>query len=322
MSRIRGRTGIVAGAALAALLAPACSLSAQAAPADSVTLRFAWPVGTEARVRYTELHERQGDGGPPTRIEIEGELSMHVHEDQRGLLIEHLDPFVARFQATPPLGPDDPQRLVYARLGTPTPHYVVSPEGSILAVEGAPALAAAISALVGPAAPQSGASLARELLNPPLLLGAARERWNALVGMWLGISLKVGEPLVAESEETNPLVPSVVLPHLYQFELAGMEPCGDTVPAAARTCARVEMTSLPDPAQLAQIMNQALVDMGLPNLSFDGLAQHTQLSLLTDPETLLPYELVMSKLVEGILKDGAESRVFRRIDGLILVYAY
>ncbi|MSR36150.1 MAG: hypothetical protein EXR95_05820 [Gemmatimonadetes bacterium] len=314
MSRMRA-------ALLATLLAlaPARALTAQAAPADSVTFRFAWPVGTDARVRYTELHERRGDGGPSTRVEIEGELSMHVHEHRRGLVIEHLDPLVGRFQSSPPLAADDPHRIVYARLGTPTPHYVVSPEGALLAVDGAPALGAAIESLVGPAAAEP---LARELLNPALLLGSARERWNALVGMWVGTSLRVGEPVGAEAEETNPLLPSVVLPHVYQFQLVGMEPCGDAPPASARMCARLEMMSLPDPTQLEQTMNKALVDLGLPNLAFDGLAQHTQVSLLTDPATLMPYQLTVSKLVEGILKEGTESRVFRRVDGLMLVYTY
>ena len=57
------------------------------------------------------------------------------------------------------------------------------------------------------------------------------------------------------------------------------------------------MVSLPDPSRLAEVMNQALADMGLERLSFDGLAQHTQIELLTDPATLLPRELALSKVV-------------------------
>ena len=170
---------------------------------------------------------------------------------------------------------------------------------------------------------ESGAleSLGRELLNERLLAGLARERWNALVGMWAGSSFQVGVPLTSESEEAHPLLPDIVLPYLYRFELVGMEPCDESRPQGP-TCARLGILSLPDPEQLSSVMTKALADMGLPNMSFDGLAQHTQVELLADPATLLPRELVMSKIVQGILKEGDRSRVFRRVDGWRLVYTY
>lgn len=310
--------------AVAAIALAAAPLRAQAPAADSVLLRFAWPVGTEARVAYTQVIEREGDSDRPIRVEIEGEYTLHVHQHPQGLLIEHLDPLAIRLQASPPFDPTDPRGAIYSRLGTPTPHYVVSPEGRLLGVDGVPALAAAITAIFAPGSAQAGAldPLLRELLNEPLLAGTARERWNALVGMWLDASLKVGEVSGAEAEEANPLLPSVVLPYVYEFRLVGTEPCGASGPAAAKRCARLQMLSLPDPAQLAQVMSKALVDMGFPNLSFDGLAQHSQVTLLTDPETLLPYEVTMTKLVQGILKDGAQSRVFRRADETRLAYTY
>jgi hypothetical protein len=316
-----GRLAALAAALCA--LASAAAVSAQATPPDSVTLRFAWPIGTEARVRYTQLIEREGDRDQPSRLEIEGELTMHVHEHPQGLLVEHLDPLVTRFEASPPLAADDPHRLVYARIGIPVPSYVVSKEGRVVGVEGVPGLFGAIAQVLGPEAGPSGAleSLGRELLNETVLTGIARERWNALVGLWLDSSLKVGEPTGAESQEANPMVPSVVLPYAYRFELIGMEPCDDARPQGPK-CARLGMLSLPDPVEFNRVMNEAMVGMGLTTMSFDGLGQHTQLELLADPATLLPYELTLSKVVEGILKEGDNSRVFRRIDGLVLVYTY
>jgi hypothetical protein len=324
VTRVRRISFFVLAAALtSAALVAAAPLGAQAAAPDSVTLRFAWPVGTEARIRYTQLTERQGDRDQPSRLEIEGELTMHVHEHAQGLLIEHLDPLVTRFQATPPLAADDPHRAVYAGIGVPTPHYVVSRDGTLVGVDGAGQLTATIATLLGPEALRSGAldAIGRELLNETMLAGLARERWNALVGLWLDTSLKMGEPTGAESQESNPMVPSVVLPYAYRFELVGMEPCDEARPEGPK-CARVGMLSLPDPVEFNRVMNKAMADMGLPNMSFDGLAQHTQVELLTDPVTLLPRELTLSKVVEGILKEGDQSRVFRRVDGLVLVFTY
>lgn len=299
----------------------AAPLAGQSPAGDSVALTFAWPVGTEARIEYTHVTERQGDSPEPSRLEIDGELTLHVHPHAAGLLIEHLEPLATRVQSSPPLAGADPRRVVLSRMGTPTPHTIVSTDGRMLGIDGVPALAAAIRDIVGPQTPQPALDgLLRELLAEPLLVGTARERWNAQVGMWLGTSMKVGEVGAAESEEANPLMPSVILPYVYEFRLVGMEPCG--AGATARTCARLEMFSLPDPAQLEQVMDKALVDMGFSTLSFDGLAQHSQVTLLTDPATLLPFELTMSKLVEGILVDGGQSRVFRRADELTLRYTY
>lgn len=311
------------------LLATAASLGAQvrsgaAAPAaDSVTLHFAWPVGTEAHIEYHQVTDREGDRDQPSHLEIEGELTMHVHEHPQGLLVEHLDPIVTRFRASPPFAPDDPHGAVFGRLGTPTPHYVVSREGKLVTVDGEPQLAAAISAILGPAATQSGTleGLAQELLNQPLLMGTARERWNAAVGMWLDLTLQEGETAGAESQEANPLVPSVVLPYLYEFQLVGMEPCDAAKPAGAK-CARLQMISLPDPKEFTSAMNRALQQVGFMTMSFDGLAQHSEVELLTDPATLLPRELMLNKTVEGILKEGDKSRVFKRLDQLHLVYTY
>jgi hypothetical protein len=200
---------------------------------------------------------------------------------------------------------------------------VVSREGSLVGIDGVPALAAALAELLGPGAAQSGAleSLGRELLNDQMLTGVARERWNALVGMWTGTSMKVGEPIASEAQEPNPVIPSVVLNYLYRFELVGMEPC-DEARADGPICARLGILSLPDPEELNRVMSEALADMGLPSMSFDGLAQHTQVELLAEAATLLPHELVMSKVVQGILKEGENSRVFRRVDGWRLVYTY
>ena len=68
-------------------------------PADTLALRFAWPVGTEAQVTYTKVIERE-EGGPASRLEIAGEYIVHVHEHPSGLMIEHLEPLATRFQPT------------------------------------------------------------------------------------------------------------------------------------------------------------------------------------------------------------------------------
>ena len=294
--------------------------AAQEASADATQLRFAWPLEAEARVSYRQVIEREGEGSEPTRLELEGEYVMHVHEHPSGFLVEHLAPLAIRFGSSPPLTPDDPRRLVYSTMGILVPHYVVTEEGELLGVEGLPELAAAILAVLEPLEqrPSETESLMAELLDAARLTGQARERWNALVGVWLDAELQVGVAGATESEQTNPLVPSVVLPYLNQFELVGMEPCG----APQESCARLAMVSFPNPIELTRVINEALQNMGMGHLAFDRLVQQDVVSLLTDPGTLLPHELTMSKLVEGALRESGQVRRFRRFDLTRLVYSY
>lgn len=302
------------------MLLPGGGAAAQAVAGDSVTFRFAWPAGTEARVSYTQVLEREGDGGEPTRTEIQGEYAMHVHEHpQGGLMIEHLDPLAIRFRSTPVLAADDPRRVVWSAIGMVTPHYRVSAAGELLGIEGVPALGDAIAGLLQPvlSGPAALAEAMSRLVDEAQLAGAARERWDALVGMWVEGPLVVGEPVLAETEEPTPLFPQLTVPYLYEFTLAGLEPCGE-----GRTCARLEMLSFPDPVAMTETMTRALAEMGMGHLTFDGLVQETTVRLLADVETLLPHELVMGKSVDGRISENGESRPFRRFDGLVLEFDY
>ena len=293
--------------------------AAQATAGDSIVLRFAWPVGTVAQVQYTQVIEREGDGDEPTRIEFEGEYTLHVHEHPSGLLVEYLDPLATRFRSSPVLAPDDPRRLVYSTLGMVVPDLVISRDGQLLGVDGLTTLALAITEVVGQQAPAADVqAIVGEMVNGPQLLRTARERWNNQVAIWMDAVLRVGETGGGEALEANPLFPSLVVPYEYRFALLGMEPCG----TSGGSCAQIELASAHDPEELNGAMTEALARVGLENLSFDGLVQESRVSLVTDPETLLTHELTMSKRVQGILEEGGQARVFRRLDETRLVYTY
>ena len=133
---------VAAALALALCVAPA---AAQATAGDSIVPHFAWPVGTVARVQFTQVIEREGDGDQPTRIEFEGDYTLHVHEHPSGLLVEHLDPLATRFRSSPVLAPDDPRRMVYSTIGLVVPDLVISRDGQLLGVEGIATLSSARS---------------------------------------------------------------------------------------------------------------------------------------------------------------------------------
>jgi len=306
----------VATLAGALFVVPAAS---QVTSGDSIVPRFAWPAGTVALVQYTQVIEREGDGDQPTRIEFEGEYTLHVHEHPSGLLVEYVDPLATRFRSSPVLAPDDPRRMVYSTIGMVVPDLVISRDGQLLGVEGLVTLASAVAEVVGQQAPTADVqTIVGEMVSGPQLLRTARERWNNQVGIWMDAVLRVGEAGGGEALEANPLIPSLVVPYEYRFALLGMEPCGPS----GGSCAQVELASAHDPEDLNSAMTEALARVGLGDLSFDGLVQESRVSLLTDPKTLLTHEFTMSKRVQGILEEGGQSRVFRRLDETRLVFTY
>ena len=69
-------------------------------------------------------------------------------------------------------------------------------------------------------------------------------------------------------------------------------------------------------------MSDALQQLGLATLSFERLVQLTTMTVLTDPATLLPQAVEVSKQVEGIMLDDGERRIFRRADQTQLIFTY
>ncbi len=286
---------------------------------DTVRFRFDWPDGTEATVGYTRVIERE-EGTPASRIEIEGEYTMHVHGHPSGLVVEHLDPLATRFRSAPALPPDDPRRIVYSTLGMLDAHWVVSGDGELLGLAAVEALAGSVVDALRPLGLDEASleAVVAEVTSETQLMGNARDLWRAMVGAWADLDVAVGETFTTQGEEANPIVPSVVLPYLHEYRLVGMEPCA----APGGRCAHLELVSFPDPHELTRVMSDALQQMGLPQMSFERLVQLSQVTLLTDPATLLPHEVVVSKRVNGFLLDGGERKIFRRGDSTRLSFTY
>lgn len=303
-----------------AVVRPDTASAQAAAPAsDTVRLRFAWPDGLEALVAYTRVTER-AEGGPATRMEIEGEYDMHVHAQPGGLRIEHLNAVATRFQSTPALERDDPRRLAHASLGMLNADWMVTAEGRLVGLAGVEALAGAVVDALRPLGlDEAGLQTAlAQVTSEGQLLSTARDLWRALVDDWVDVELTPGEAFATESEEANPVIPAVVLPYVHEYTLLGMEACD----APGGSCARLQVTSFPDPRELTRAMSEALQEMGMPHLSFERLVQLSQVTLLTDPATLLPREAEILKRVDGILLDGGERKPFRRVDETHLRFTY
>ena len=128
---------------------------------------------------------------------------------------------------------------------------------------------------------KSGSS--REVLQ----LEAART-WGALVGLWAGVSMTEGKPVISNSAVTIPVINMPLTMHS-TFELVRPEEC--TNGEHKRDCVRLRATSRPDGTQLAAARQKLRESSGNPveSLSMAGNLQvEDRYELLTDPQTLKP----------------------------------
>jgi hypothetical protein len=140
---------------------------------------------------------------------------------------------------------------------------------------------------------KSGSS--REVLQ----LEASRT-WGALVGMWAGVTMTEGRPLISQQSVTIPLI-NLPLTVQSKFELVRAEECASG--ERKKACVRLRATSRPDPMQLADASRKLKESRGGPaeSLAANGLQVEDRYELLTEPGTLRPRwaEWVRGADIEG-----------------------
>lgn len=126
------------------------------------------------------------------------------------------------------------------------------------------------------------ASSSREVLE----LEASRT-WGALVGMWAGVTLTEGKPLLSDSSVTVPLINAPLTVHS-KFELVRREECVSG--AKKKDCVRLRATSRPDPVQVAEASRKLKESRGgaAEPLSANGTQVEDRYELLTEPGTMRP----------------------------------
>jgi hypothetical protein len=126
------------------------------------------------------------------------------------------------------------------------------------------------------------ASSARDVLQ----LEGART-WGALVGMWAGVTLTEGKPLLSDSSVTVPMINAPLTVHS-KFELIRREECVSG--AKKKDCVRLRATSRPDPVQVADASRKLKESRGgaAESLSANGIQVEDRYELLTEPGTMRP----------------------------------
>lgn len=314
---------------LSLLLPVLALLPVGGARAQETTLRFAWPVGTEAHVRVTQIRDQE-TGGRPQTIELSAEYDLTLRPHPRGMLLDYSNYRNTGFRADPELPPDDPLRAILERLGSAAVDDVVSTAGELVEVGGVEEMTRVIREVITPlvdSASAADAEAVREflelLVDEEQLLVAAQDSWAGQTGIWAGRTLVPGRAVRLRSEVASPLVPRVKIPVEVDLHLDGTVPCWEGSPDAG--CVRLVLTSRADPGALQAAYRAMLTRMGYPQnapIPIGGLSQETRVTVVAEPGTLLPHTSEVVRLVEGTMQRGSITRPFRQMEHTFTEYSY
>jgi hypothetical protein len=292
------------GAAFAVLILTRSALG-QAKP-DSVSLRFAWPVGMTARVDQEWTRMQVG----PQRndsITMRSRYRLTVSAHPKGRLIQSDSFAITSLPAAANRRPGDvdPQQFL-ARLGSVQPSYVVSTDGQFVEIEGVERTKRVLDSLFAPMmremadAPTELKALLQNVTSPQTLTATAAQEWNAVAGTWVGADWKVGEAYEASSEEPSPMMPGLKIPMRHEFSAAERVPCAEG--ESARRCIRLEMISEPDSAALRKVVTDFMAKLAPKDANvlaaFQSMRVANELTVVADPRDLRPYSVALVKTVE------------------------
>ncbi len=276
------RPGALLALSLSAALAGCAGpgVAARGDAASTATFRFAWPDGLHMRVAMR--HEARRGGQPPTAALVRHRLVAERRGDE--LWVFNRD---AEGQGNEP---DLEQNL---RAGEALVQ-VVGLDGAFRRAEGLDEAAALL-------APASEAERGR--LRDTLARLSAQD-WEATVGAWRGLTLIGGALRRKEVAASVPLIPGVPARLAVEYGLEALVPCGDE--ETQRRCAalvyRGEPAASDRAATLARLRAVFQHDDGAADLEdFHG---RFEITLVTDPDTLLPRRMVVREELRLRLRLG------------------
>jgi hypothetical protein len=288
--------------------APAPSASGRA---DTVQLRFGWNAGRSAQVDVTRFSVRVAETADTAVGGAQYRMNAQAHAD--GLLISYGD-----FVFPPPADTTEAARMnsLAEQAAAIVPRFIVDSAGAFVRLDDVAAVRAKFDTLVTRMLPPDEAAATREgletMLSEEALTGLAAQEWNAIVGMWANTDLEMGKMYSFEEEAALPMIPGATVPMISEFSIERRTSCVEG--GTGEDCVEIHLVSTPDPeamkAILAQYTERLLSTPGLGGIGFESLAMENEMVLITEPSTLRPHRLVLSKSVAGVVSaDNQRSEV-------------
>lgn len=267
-------------------------------PRRRVTLRFGWH-SSDARITL-ELSRASLDGGQIAHSRAAaafGRRIAAIHASGWSVTYSHR---LSRYQ--PGVWPSEPgaQRryLVFPPAPLPALNFKVSAKGEFVGVRNAKGFATRLiastdksiraSAPAGDRARSAVEDLAAKTavdFSPGMLEADAAQNYQLETAMWVGATLEQGVWYEISAPMFLPGMSEFVVEQRIDFAFTRKLPCA--AGAAVRKCVEIVIRATPDPESLGHVLE----DLGgaPPNSLFADYFASTEVRILTDPATLLPY---------------------------------
>jgi hypothetical protein len=294
-----------AGAAPPEGLAPAPEgAPAAAAPAPErlrdLTLTFAWPRTLDAQVVFRRVAARSGEpertftARYAERAAVAGEEIRILASGTRweGEIPYPRDEVPAAIRAS---------EAVVQRIGV---------DGAFVGLENGDALRPVLQRIYG------GAGLSDEEAEEAIarveaaMVDEARDGWNQAVGFWIGAKLDFGEAWEKEVDEPVWLLPALAVRSRVRMEARRRVPC--TASERRARCVELTLHAEPDRAALPALTRAIVSKLvggapGLPPGELSEVGMASDLTLVTEPETLVPHRMTWRRAVRATLlgEEGA-----------------
>lgn len=268
-------------------------------PADTVRLRFGWPMGLNARVTAQKLRTRSRGGKPDTtNVQVTYQVTVQPHT--RGRLV--------RFHGfeVPGIGVAVTGELE-ERVSAMMPSVIVDTTGAFVGIDGVDAMQRELNAQLRPylgradTLPAGTRALLERLRSPEVLSALTEYEWNALVGTWIESDFVVGTVYESEYEQPFALVPGMMIPIVQDFVAHRRVPCRPS--DVERRCVELESRLYHDKDAIRQALDSVMAQVvSRDSSAIEDYDVESEMRLIAEPATLIPHLLVVSKRVTVRIK--------------------
>lgn len=299
---------------------------------ERIELVFDWPAQGESKFFFNSKQTKRGES---SEIKMSGTTRLRAISENELLVSTQ----VTDFQLSPNEKDEAKNNYVQnlmQKLTSQMPDYVVNADGELVRFDNLGAYYARIEEGMLEGLPggneearQKMKQLMKNLFSEEVLVQMLQDDWNKHVGNWAGGSFVTGETYAYSAQYQSAILGEAVFPMTISQRLLGRVPCHQE--DKKKSCVKLEQKSqVSDPSfskAMHEVMNRTFKDMAGDkadevNVSVDRAGFVNTVTLVTDPETLLPYELQSSKITTVVITEKGRTKTAEDVDESTTRYVY
>lgn len=299
---------------------------------ERIELFFDWPGQAESKFFFNSKRTKRG---VTTEIKMSGATRMKALSEDELLVSTQVTDFQQTSSEKNEAKNNYMQNLMQ-KLTSQIPDYVVSSEGELVRIANLPAYYARIEEGIVEGLPgdteesrQRAKQLVKNFLSEEALAQMLQEEWNNHVGNWMGSSYATGETYTYAGQYQAAALGETLFPMTITQRLLGRVPCHQQ--DKEKSCVKLEQKSQVSDPSFTKAMHEMVIrtiksvagdKADEVNLSVDRAGFVKTVTLVTDPETLLPYELRISKNTTVAVTEKGRTETAEDFDESTSTYVY